>query len=152
MTESAHTIVELIKIDHQTLLEHANAMCEAKDGATAKSFYARLKVALTAHSDAEAFVVYRALDRLNVQALSEATKEGEVEHSLCDHLVQLMNRGKPDSALWRARAQVVLELLEHHIDEEHKDMLPELKARYDDQAQRAMAVRFLERKASTKAA
>lgn len=31
-------------------------------------------------------------------------------------------RGKPESPSWKAKAKVVLELLDHHIEEEHSEM------------------------------
>lgn len=124
------TIDTLIRADHTTLLQQAGAMCSANDPEQARAAYA-LKALLEAHSCAEESVVYRALDKPGLATVQEATQEGEVEHSLCDHLMARLARGKADSALWTARAKVVCELLEHHIDEEHQEMLPLLHKRFE---------------------
>lgn len=142
------TIDTLIRADHTTLLQQAKAMCSTDDAPQARAAYTALKDLLVAHSRAEESVVYRALDKLGLATVQEATQEGEVEHSLCDHLMARLARGKADSALWKARAKVVCELLEHHIDEEHQEMLPLLDKYFDTAQRAALAKRFEARKAA----
>lgn len=142
------TIDTLIRQDHSALLQHAKAMSTADDPAKARASYTALKALLVAHSRAEESVVYRALDKLGLPTVQEATQEGEVEHSLCDHLMAQLARGKADSALWKARAKVVFELLDHHIEEEHQEMLPLLDKHFDTARRAALAKRFEARKAA----
>jgi hemerythrin-like domain-containing protein len=139
-------IVDCIKQDHSALLKTSKAMSTAEDPATARGHYSALKLLLVAHSRAEEAVVYRALDKLGLKTVKEATQEGEVEHSLCDHLMALLGRGKADSPRWKARAKVVYELLEHHIEEEHQEMLPLLVKHFEATALVAMGERFEARK------
>jgi hemerythrin-like domain-containing protein len=142
------TIDTLIRQDHTALLKQAKVMSTANNPVQARACYKALEGLLEAHSRAEEAVVYRALDRLGMVTVREATQEGEVEHSLCDHLMAQLANGKPGSALWKARAKVVYELLDHHIEEEHEEMLPLLE-RHFDKAQRAvLAKRFETRKAA----
>ena len=142
------TIVSAIRLDHTHLLKEAKSMSQAKDPAVARAHYAALKKLLLAHSGAEESVVYRALDKLDRGDVREATREGEVEHRLCDHLMSLLARGKADSPRWKARAKVVYELLDHHIEEEHKEMLPLLEKSFDADQRAALAQRFEARKAA----
>jgi hypothetical protein len=142
------TIDTLIRQDHTALLKQAKAMSSTDDPALARANYTALKALLVAHSRAEESVVYRALDKLGLTTVREATQEGEVEHSLCDHLMAQLARGKADSALWKARAKVVFELLDHHIEEEHDDMLPLLEQHFDAAQRAALATRFEARKAA----
>jgi hemerythrin superfamily protein len=142
------TIVSIIRKDHIQLLADAKAMCKADDPARARAHFLSLKALLVPHSRAEEVVVYRALDKLDVKSVREATQEGEVEHSLCDHLIALLARGQAKSPLWKARAQVVYELLEHHIEEEDKEMLPLLSQHFDNEQQANLAKRFEARKAA----
>ena len=142
------TIISIIRRDHAELLKQAKAMSTAGDDAQARAIYTSLKALLVAHSRAEEAVVYRALNQLGLEAIRKATQEGEVEHSLCDHLMTKLARGKPASALWQARARVVYELLEHHLEEEHQEMLPLLSRHFDEPQRAAMAQRFEARKAA----
>lgn len=140
-------ITELLQADHDELLRLSKRMGQHNDPQQAKTLYRELLAFLVAHSRAEEAVVYRALDKLGQVKLSEGTQEGEVEHSLCDHLMGLMARGRPESPTWRARAVVVYELLEHHVHEEKEGMFPTLRANFDEAAREAMGQQFERRKA-----
>jgi hemerythrin-like domain-containing protein len=140
------TIVTLLRKDHGELLAQAKAMSTAQDPTQARACYTALKALLVAHSRADETVVYRALDSLGIPTVQAATQEGEVEHGLCDHLMAYLARGKPEAALWKARAQVVYELLEHHIEEEHTDMLPLLSKHFSAEERAALGHSFEARK------
>jgi hemerythrin-like domain-containing protein len=140
------TIDTLIRQDHTVLLKQAKAMSTTDKPVQARAHYKALQALLEAHSRAEEAVVYRALDRLGMATVREATQEGEVEHSLCDHLMAQLAKGKADSALWKARAKVVYELLVHHIEEEHQEMLPLLEKHFNVAQREALAKRFEQRK------
>lgn len=142
------TIDTLLRQDHAALLKQAKMMSTTDKPAQARACYSALKALLEAHSRAEEAVVYRALDKLGMTSVREATQEGEVEHSLCDHLMALLAGGRPNSALWKARAKVVYELLDHHIEEEHEEMLPLLTRHFDAPQRAALARRFEARKAA----
>ena len=136
----------MIRQDHVKLLQLAKQMALTPSPAVAHASFLALKALLSAHSKAEELVVYKALDKLGLRSVSKATKEGEVEHALCDHLMGKLSRGKADSALWRARACVVQELLEHHVEEEHQEMLPLLEKHFDAEGLGSMARRFVDSK------
>jgi hemerythrin superfamily protein len=140
-------ITELLQMDHDELLRLSRRMGQQGDPQDAKALYRELRALLVAHSRAEEAVVYRALDKLGQVKLAEATQEGEVEHSLCDHLMGLMARGRAESAVWKARAAVVHELLDHHVQEEKDEMFPTLRKHFDAQARAAMGQQFERRKA-----
>jgi hemerythrin-like domain-containing protein len=140
------TIDILIRQDHAALLKQAKAMSTTDKPAQARACFHALKALLVTHSHAEEAVVYRALDRLGIVTVREATQEGQVEHSLCDHLMAQLATGKADAALWKARAKVLYELLDHHINEEHQEMLPLLDKHFDAAQRAALAKRFEARK------
>lgn len=58
--------------------------------------------------------------------LREAAFEGEVEHNIADQLIEEIKR-TVDSEMWSARVKVLAELVEHHIEEEESDFLPDFK-------------------------
>lgn len=52
--------------------------------------------------------------------------EGDVEHGLADQLCEELKRER-DEGMFMAKVKVLAELVEHHIEEEEEDMLPEYK-------------------------
>lgn len=142
------TIVASILLDHADLLMEARRMCETADPAQARVHCLALKGMLVVHSVAEESVVYRAVDALGIHSLHETTLEREVEHSLFDHLLIVLSRATAGSALWHACAKAAHELLVHHIENEHRTLLPLLEQRFDPQRRASLATRFDARKAA----
>ena len=132
----------LLKKDHLEALKTAKTMSQTNDAEKARALFKELKMALTAHSRAEEKVVYGALKRTKVDKAVDMAHEGDVEHALCDDLLAQMTRGKADSATWQAKAKVLHELLEHHIEEEHEEMFAQLEKQFSDDELSAMGERF----------
>ena len=139
-------ILDLLKADHQAALELARVMAKSDDGDTAKRAQKKLRAALTAHSRAEEAVVYSALKRLGNDKALEMAHEGDVEHGLCDQLLAELARGKPESPSWKAKAKVVLELLDHHIEEEHSEMFTLIGTHFSPEQRKGMGQRFTAQK------
>ena len=84
-----------------------------------------------------------ALELARVMAKAD---DGDVEHGLCDQLLAELARGKPESQTWKARAKVVLELLDHHIEEEHSEMFPLIGTHFSPEQRKSMGQRFTAQK------
>ena len=145
-------IRDLLRKDHVEALRLAKHMSETNDAASAKNAYKTLRTELTAHSRAEEAVVYAALNKLGVKDATEMGHEGEVEHGLCDELLTQMARGGADKDTWKAKATVVCELLEHHVEEEHTEMFPLLAKHFSAEERVAMGAKFEARKRTLLAA
>ena len=135
-------IRDLLKQEHKEAVDLATRICESHDPAEARELFNELKLALTLHSRAEERVVYRALEKSDVPAAQDIGHEGEIEHSLLDHLMDQMSRGRADSDAWQARAKVLKELLTHHVTEEHEEMFPQLGRLFSAQERASMCDRF----------
>jgi len=131
-----------LKKDHVEALATAQEMSATDSPERARSLFAALRVALTAHSRAEEKIVYNALKRSKRDDAVELAHEGEVEHALCDDLLAQMARGKANSENWKAKATVVYELLQHHIEEEHAEMFKQLGELFTAAELSAMGERF----------
>lgn len=131
-----------LRKDHEEALAMAKEMSETASPEQARAVYKKLKPALTTHSRAEEKVVYGALNRSKNEDAVATGHEGAVEHALCDDLLQQMGRGKSESQTWKAKATVVYELLEHHIEEEHSEMFKQLGVLFSTDELEAMGERF----------
>lgn len=79
---------------------------------------------LAIHSKPEEQSLYTFLkenEELKVQGY-----EGEVEHGLAEHLAREIKETENED-LWSARAKVLAEMVEHHIEEEEEEMFPEIR-------------------------
>jgi hemerythrin superfamily protein len=138
----------LLHADH----EQINALTEeiSSDASTQKRVGAfdQLKPFLTAHARAEEQAVYIPLVNLRGSPDSRADgNEGFVEHSLVDVLMERLS--KTDLAAtdaWKAHAQVLQEMLDHHIKEEESGIFEELGEHFTDEQREAMGSDFVARK------
>jgi hemerythrin superfamily protein len=145
---STTDVRSLLHADH----ERINALAEqiASDESKPKRVRAfdRLKPLLTAHARAEEQAVYIPLTNLRGSPDSRADgNEGFVEHSLVDVLLERLSKSDLASTdAWKAHAQVLKEMLEHHVKEEERGIFEELGEHFTDEQRDAMGADFLARK------
>ena len=138
----------LLHADHEQISALAEEI--SSDASTQKRVRAfdQLKPFLTAHARAEEQAVYTPLVNLRGSTDSRADgNEGFVEHSLVDVLMERLS--KTDLAAtdaWKAHAQVLQEMLDHHIKEEERGIFEELGEHFTDEQRDAMAADFVVRK------
>ncbi len=118
-------IIDLIKEDHKCLKDLIKIM--KSDDATfaeKKAAFKRFVPIVTAHAKPEGATWYAVMKR-DAKLKGEGL-EGDVEHELVDQLCAELKRttGKD---LFMAKLKVLGEFLEHHIEEEEEDMLPDYK-------------------------
>ncbi len=145
---SSTDIRSLLHADHEKI----SALTErvSSDESTQKRVRAfdQLKPLLTAHARAEEQAVYTPLVKLRGSADSRAdANEGFVEHSLVDVLVERLSKTKLASTeAWKAHAQVLQEMLDHHIKEEEHGIFAELGEHFSAEERDAMGADFIARK------
>lgn len=135
-------ILTELRREHREALALAHRLTSTDDVREARGLYRQLRAELTAHARAEETVVYAALKKLTDGEARDIGFEGEVEHALCDRLLEEMAGGRASSDGWKAKAKVVAELLEHHVEEEHAEMFPKVNKHFDAEARERMAERF----------
>jgi hemerythrin superfamily protein len=148
--ETRRDVRDLLKEDHEQVLELARTLADEESTPRRKELFAALKPLLTAHARAEEKAVYTELVKARATRDSkDLGNEGFVEHSLVDILLERMSKtALAGSDAWKAHATVLKELLEHHIDEEEKEIFDELGKHFSDERREAMATAFLDDKQS----
>jgi len=123
--ESDQDIVALILADHKPLKQLIKTMKSEKatDSEKIQAFKEFAKL-LTVHAKSEEESLYVYMKK--VKDLREDGYEGQVEHNLADQVVEEAKRAT-EKELKLAQIKVLAELVEHHIEEEEEDMLPEIK-------------------------
>jgi Hemerythrin HHE cation binding domain len=143
-TQVAGDIVDLILEDHKELKRLIKILKDDEvDFGDRYAAFEEFAPLLTIHAKPEEQSLYVEMKKnkeLRVEGL-----EGDVEHALAD---QLLNEAKvtEDEDLWSARVKVLAELVEHHIKEEEKEMLPDFKDQTDKKLRLQLGEKFIKLK------
>jgi hemerythrin superfamily protein len=135
-------IRELLRQDHHEVLQMAQQISQTDDTVEAKKLFEQMREAVVKHARAEERILYPALEDSGDDEAGEMAREAAVEHELVDLLFERMMKMRTASDNWKARASVVKELLEHHIEEEQKDVFQKLGELFEEEELEQMGDHF----------
>ncbi len=137
-------IVRVILEDHKPLKELIEVMKD-DENSHAERFEAfeSFTPLLIAHAKPEEEILYTYMKKKS--ELKEIACEGDVEHGLADQLVEMVKR-ETDEDVKAAQIKVLAELVEHHIEEEEEELLPDFEKETDRELRMKMGDSFLELK------
>lgn len=134
-------IVNLILEDHKPLKKLISIMKNLdKDMETRAEAFEEFAPLLLSHAKPEEQTLYTFMK--SEEESRELGFEGDVEHQLADQLVEEIMR-TDDEDLWSARVKVLAELVEHHIEEEEEELLPDFKKHAEDRDRMTLGQKFL---------
>jgi iron-sulfur cluster repair protein YtfE (RIC family) len=122
--------IELLKKDHDTVKDLLSKLEETTERAvqTRKKLLARIEQELKIHTELEEQIFYPAFRQAGNKDEAVLTTEAKEEHRAVEALVLPDIKETPPSALeFAGRVKVLKELLEHHIEEEERDMFPQAR-------------------------
>lgn len=123
---SKDDIIKLILMDHAPL---KRLIAILKDPEltirTRRRAFDQFAPLLLVHAHAEQESFYAFLKDEN-RELRVHGLEGDVEHALAEYMIDEVKMAE-DAGIWSARAKVLAELVEHHIDEEETEILVDFK-------------------------
>jgi hemerythrin superfamily protein len=139
-------IVELILRDHKPLKKLIKVMKDSEaELSEVQEAFLEFAPLLLNHSKPEEKALYVKMKQREDDIRTEGF-EGDTEHQIAAHLVNEINATEDEDEL-RARIKVLAELVEHHIEEEEEDMLPDVRKEFELQERVLMGqeyVRFYE--------
>ncbi|GAB3596210.1 hemerythrin domain-containing protein [Angustibacter peucedani] len=120
--------IVLLRDDHKAIRKLFRAFEKAGDDATkAKGKLAKdIIAALTVHTYIENEIMYPEVRRL-LPDLEDDVLESYEEHHVADVLVFELFGMKPDAERFEAKMTVLIENVEHHMDEEEDDWFPKVR-------------------------
>lgn len=121
MPSANSELVLALKKDHDSLRELMDDLKADKPLATKRNVYRRFRQLLKSHSRAEEEAVYEPC--LEFRDLKKETYEGYTEHEVADMLMAKIAKAR-DPQKWEAAVEVLVEMMEHHLDEEERDLFP----------------------------
>lgn len=93
----------------------------------ARGLAVKIGIELTVHTTIEEEVFYPLVRGMSDE-LAEAVDEGVQEHHVVNVLLNEIDELKPGTDEWNAKLTVVIESVEHHVEEEENEMFPKVRS------------------------
>lgn len=126
--ESAVNVIDLLKEDHRKV-KGLFEKFKTADAASRQSIADEALQDLEIHTKIEDSIVYPAIrDAIDDEEMVDEAKE---EHHVVGLLIKELRKMKATEDGYQAKFTVLSELVEHHIEEEESEMLPEAEESLD---------------------
>jgi len=109
----------LLKADHQKVAELFERL-EAASGKRKLDVFEQIKSELQLHTHIEEKIFYPALEK--PAETHDLTLEAYEEHAMVKKLLQELSGARTADEDWQAKAKVLQENVEHHVDEEENEL------------------------------
>ena len=144
--------ITMLKTDHdelKQLLKRLEATSASNGGAkTREQLFATIKGELTVHEIIEEEIFYPEL-KAHPKA-KDMVLEGYEEHHVVDEIMTELEDTPVDDETWGAKASVMKENLEHHIEEEEGEMFDTARSVFDKAELEDLGARMEARKVEAK--
>ena len=117
--------VKLLKDDHEKVKGLFRQFEKARGEAKKKQLADEIMMELEVHSKIEEEIFYPAVREKGGSEGQEIVAESIEEHHVVDVLMQEIRGLDPSDERFEAKMTVLIENVEHHIEEEEKEMLPD---------------------------
>jgi len=133
--------VEMLKADHARV-KQLFAQFESADEEQKKELFAQIFKELQVHTKIEEEIFYPAVKKIDDESANEAVEE----HNVVDFVLAGMKKLSPGDEAYDAKFTVLKENVEHHIEEEEKEMFPEAQEKIPGSQMSELAQKMAERK------
>ena len=142
-------IAAAIKKDHEALRSFMDLLKDTDaDMSERRRAYTSFASLLKSHSYVEEHVVYKMMEKLSGREMHIKIEEGYVEHQLGTDLMKRIAKCKRPLE-WSAHANVLSEIMEHHLKEEERDLLPLIQKTASKKQNQIMLDEFIKERRST---
>jgi hemerythrin superfamily protein len=104
---------------------------EKKDQQRGQQVAEKIIRELTVHTEIEESVFYPAVKDAGDEKLTELVVEGYEEHAVVKELISEVQSCEPGDERWHAKMTVIIENVEHHAEEEEKEMWTKVRSALD---------------------
>ena len=123
---------ELLKADHDRVDELFNKVKANEDGNN-KDVFQTIRQELELHTHVEEQIFYPNLLENGDEELQKIVREGLEEHGQVKTLLTEMGPMSGDDEEFKAKLKVLMENVEHHVEEEEGEMFPLVQDQLDEQ-------------------
>lgn len=144
-SEPSSDIIDLILEDHVALKKLIKVLKDTDtDIGERYAAFGEFAPLLTLHAKPEEQTLY--VDMKKDEEMRTEGFEGDVEHALADQLLQEAQATTDDEDLWSAKVKVLAELVEHHIEEEEEEMLPDYRKNSEKETRLELGEQYIQLK------
>src|SRR5215216_3227581 len=115
----------LLKADHRKV-EELFSQLESARGQAKLRVFEQIQMELELHAHIEEKIFYPALEE--PKQTHELTMEAYQEHDVVKKLLKELSRARTANEEWEAKAKVLQENVEHHVEEEENELFPKAQA------------------------
>jgi len=140
--------LELLTADHNRvrgLFKRFKAAEERDDSTAMQEMAAKIVEELTIHTTIEEEIFYPAIKDAS-EEIKDVVEEGWQEHLVAKRLIEDLGTCETGSDSWVAKVKVLIESVEHHADEEEKEMFPPVRSRTEPETREALGETMAARK------
>jgi hemerythrin-like domain-containing protein len=149
--EAEQDLLDTLKSEHDEVKGLLADLQNADTVPQRRALVQQIRQALVPHSKAEEKVLYTAIIALRDKDAQVDGHEGNIEHDLAARTLQRLGGiANAKSSEHKAAAKVLKELIEHHIQEEERNVWSDARKHFSDQDRIAMNRRYLAAKARVK--
>ena len=131
---SSKTIEALLE-NHKLILKQLKALKDIELSIKERKVaFEKLIPILISHNKREEQVIYNFMLTSADQDLRIMALEGEEEHKIFSQLISEMDTDCDLTEEWSAKARVLSEIVEHHLEDEKLDLFPTLKTFLDNES------------------
>lgn len=123
---------ELLKADHDRVDELFNKVKANEDGNN-KDVFQTIRQELELHTHVEEQIFYPNLLENGDEELQKIVREGLEEHGQVKTMLTEMGPMSGDDEEFKAKLKVLMENVEHHVEEEEREMFPMVHDQLDEQ-------------------
>ena len=139
--------IELLKSDHDVVDKLFQKVKANEDGDNTATFE-RIKAELEVHTHIEETIFYPMLLEKGDEELQKITKEGIEEHHQAKILLREISSLVDDSEKFSPKLKVLMEDIEHHVQEEEGEMFVLVEEQFDTDVLEEIGARLEEEKRS----
>ena len=142
-------LFDIIRKDHQEVRGIFKNLLQAKKPELRDDLVAKLHKEIMPHMRAEERVVYSML-RSECRDCTDDVLESMEEHHAARLILNELQEISPEDERFTAKATVLHEMIEHHIEEEEEEIFEDLKKNVSDQKAGEILKKFKEEKERVK--
>jgi len=130
-SDSDRDVIDLLKEDHDRV-ESLFEKVKANEDGNNKDTFNTIKQELELHTHVEEQIFYPHLLENGDKELQDMVREGLEEHAQVKTLLPEIAELSGDDDQFKAKLKVLIENVEHHVEEEESEMFPMVKDQIDE--------------------
>ncbi|MEO5858870.1 MAG: hemerythrin domain-containing protein [Pyrinomonadaceae bacterium] len=140
-------VLELLKADHRVVDGYFKEVKANEDASHGRTFK-KIKSELDVHAHVEEVIFYPYLMEAGSEELKKIVREGVEEHVQMKTLLAELSELKGSDDVFKAKLKVLMENVEHHVEEEEDEMFSLVEDEVDRETLTLLAERVEKEKAN----